>query len=300
MKKIYLLLLLIILFARVFSQQQPLYSQYMLNEFLLNPAIAGTDITSPVRLTFRQQWVGIKDAPSTQAISGHTLLKGGENIGAGGFIYHDKFGPVSQTGIHGAFSYHLKLSANTNLSFGLSMSAFQYAINESNLNIINPNDPAITGTSETVWVPDANFGLYLNNSHFYAGLSSTQLIQKQFNMNEYNLGSMVRHYYFTVGYKWALGENYLLTPSVLLKSTDFTPVQLDINARIDYKNYIWLAFSYRHKDASVAMIGLKKERFQFGYAFDYTLSGLASYSHGSHEIMIGYELIKPIIQKPLL
>jgi len=299
MKKIYIVLCLSLLIVKGFSQQQPLYSQYMLNAFLLNPAIAGTDETSPLKLTFRQQWVGIEDAPSTQAISGHTLLDALENCGVGGFIYRDKFGPVSQTGIHGAFSYHLKVAANTNMSFGLSMSGFQYVINESNLNIINPADPSITGKTESVWVPDANFGLYLRNPKFYLGVSSTQLIQKKFNLSAYNLGSMIRHYYFTSGYNWQINEHYILTPSLLLKTTEFTPVQMDINAQIFYKKLFLIAFSYRNKDASVAMIGFKKERFQFGYAFDYTLSKLSTYTHGSHEIMIAYELKKPIVQKPL-
>ncbi len=299
MKKVFLITFLFLFVIRAFAQQQPLYSQYMLNSFLLNPAIAGTDEASPIRLTLRQQWMGIENAPSTQAVSGHTLLKSLANCGVGGFVYRDKFGPVSQTGIHGALAYHLKLNSNTNLSFGLSISGFQYVIDESELNIINPNDPSITGKTETIWVSDANSGLYLSNPHFYVGFSSTQLIQKNLRINENNLSSMVRHYYLTSGYYLKLNDYYTLVPSILLKTTEFTPVQLDLNAQLNYKNLMFFAISYRPKDASIAMVGLKKERFQFGYAFDYTLSNISTYTHGSHELMIGYALTKPIIQKPL-
>lgn len=299
MKNIFLSFLVFVIASVAIAQQQPLYSQYMLNEFLLNPAIAGTDAGSPIRLTLRQQWTGIEGAPSTQAISGHTLLKSLENCGVGGFVYRDKFGPISQTGIHGAFSYHLKVASKSKLSFGLSMSAFQHVISEAGLNIIDAGDPSITGKKETVWVPDANFGMYLNNPKFYAGLSSTQLIQKRFSPEAYNMSQMVRHYYFTAGYHIDLGNSYILTPSVLLKSTAYTPVQLDVNARLNMKKNFFLAFSYRHKDASVAMLGIKKDRLQFAYAFDYTISGLNSYTHGSHEIMFGYDLTKNEVHKPL-
>ena len=290
MKKIFLVLILHFFYLISFSQQQPLYSQYMLNDFLLNPAIAGTTDDSPIRMTIRQQWVGIKNAPSTQAISGHTSISRLENCGVGGLVYHDKFGPSSQTGINGTFAYHIQVASETNLSFGLSLSAFQYKIDEEGLNIINPNDPAITGKVETKWAPDANFGLYLYHSKYYFGLSSTQLIQYSLFKGDFNDGKMVRHYYLTGGYKLQLGEDYELIPSILLKTTEQSPPQLDINAQILYMKTFWLALSYRNKDASVAMIGFKKDRFQFGYAFDYTLSNLSNYTHGSHEIMIGFDI----------
>ena len=76
MKKI-LIVTAILLTVMSFSkaQQMPLYSQYMLNGFLLNPAMAGNVDYIPLRLTVRQQWVGITDAPSTQAISGRSISR---------------------------------------------------------------------------------------------------------------------------------------------------------------------------------------------------------------------------------
>ncbi len=56
------------------SQQLPLYSQYMMNKFLLNPAIAGSDGYTSVNLTAREQWVGFSNAPRTHAISAQTRI----------------------------------------------------------------------------------------------------------------------------------------------------------------------------------------------------------------------------------
>ena len=49
------ILLLILLGIRAEAQQVSLYSQYLLNSFLLNPAIAGADGLTAVNLTTRQQ-----------------------------------------------------------------------------------------------------------------------------------------------------------------------------------------------------------------------------------------------------
>ena len=43
----------------------PLYSQYLYNKFLINPAHAGSDGYTSLNLTVREQWVGYAGAPRT-------------------------------------------------------------------------------------------------------------------------------------------------------------------------------------------------------------------------------------------
>ncbi len=294
MKTIIISILLISITIIGNSQQQSLFSQYLFNGFLINPAIAGSDSKSPIQLTAREQWAGIDGAPSTQAISGHTSLGLKESVGVGGYLYNDLFGPVSRAGIHGAFAYHINISPNTKLAFGLSLSVFQYKINENGLNIINANDVAITGKTEAALAPDANFGLYLYNNKYFVGLSSTQILSSKLNLNDaYNLSNVTRHYYFLSGYKFEISKSIDIEPSVLLKLTEYNPFQIDINAKIYYQKNYWLGFSYRTDDAMVVMLGLKLDRYKIGYAFDYTTSNLSNYTYGSHEIMLGIELSKP-------
>ena len=86
MKKISLIIFSLLVITSVLkSQQLPLYSQYMMNGFLLNPGITGSVEYVPVRLTVREQWAGLEDAPSTQALSTHALLSN-KHIGVGGYI----------------------------------------------------------------------------------------------------------------------------------------------------------------------------------------------------------------------
>jgi len=277
------------------AQQLPLYSQYMLNGFLMNPAQAGSVDYRPLRLTARQQWTGIDDAPSTVAISGHSMLKNNK-VGVGGYIYNDKFGPVSQTGIQASFAYHLNLNKNNSkLAFGLAVSAAQYSMDQRNFNlqVSDPTDQSVTGAKESSFIPDANFGMYLYNGKYFVGLSAAQLVQWKINVGTEGNNQLVRHYFVTAGYKFDLEKTIKgleFEPSILVKATESSPIQFDVNTKLYYKRNYWLGVSYRHQDAVIAMIGFKINQYFIGYAYDYTLSNIMNYSSGSHEIMIGINL----------
>ena len=73
-QKIYILLGLLLLGGAAGAQQQPIYSQYMMNPYLLNPAIAGYQGYTDFNFTAREQWLGYSDGPSTYAISGQTRI----------------------------------------------------------------------------------------------------------------------------------------------------------------------------------------------------------------------------------
>ena len=290
--KFFLLVVLSGLVFNSFSQQLPLYSQYMMNGFLLNPGIAGSVDYFPVVLTARQQWVGITDAPSTQAISTHMLLSN-QKFGVGGYLFNDKFGPVSRMGLQASFAYHLPLPGiDSKLGLGLSFKGFQYKLDETELILINEDDPAISKAVESTFVPDADFGAYLYNNNYFVGLAATQLIEFKIKLgdNIANENKMVRHYFLTGGYKFHLNETIDIEPSVLVKGTERTPFQLDFNIKGYFKKNYWLGFSYRTSNDIIAMLCVKVGKFYLGYAFDYTTTNIKNYSSGSHEIMIGFNI----------
>ena len=75
--KVFILAFIMVFLAMVpavKSQQLPVYSQYMMNSYLLNPAVAGHEGYTSLNLVAREQWIGLKDAPSTYAFSVQTRL----------------------------------------------------------------------------------------------------------------------------------------------------------------------------------------------------------------------------------
>ena len=116
------------------GQQLFRYTQYMVNPFLSNPAVAGTTPYSPIQATFRNQWAGFKDGPRTQVLSGHTALP--NRIGVGGMFYSDNTGgAIRQTGVEIAGSYTVDLNNFDAVSFGLGIMANQWSFDNAGLEV---------------------------------------------------------------------------------------------------------------------------------------------------------------------
>ncbi|GAI71448.1 unnamed protein product, partial [marine sediment metagenome] len=167
-----------------------------MNGFLLNPAVAGSDGYTTFNLTAREQWVGFENAPRTHAFSIQTrilkksfILKGTPvkrrsfkpstkgRVGVGGYIFNDRNGLVNRTGIQLTYAYHIWLK-ETQLSFGLSGSAFQFRVNDEELTFFDQREPLLSGgLRKVIYVPDANFGMYLLHNKYSAGFSVAQLFQ---------------------------------------------------------------------------------------------------------------------------
>lgn len=280
--------LILLLAAPAFSQQLPYHSQYMFNGYLLNPAVAGSTKELPIMLTFRNQWTGFTGAPLTMTLSAHGNFK--EKMGIGGALFHDQTGPTSRTGAMASYAFHVPMN-KTKLSFGLSALVFQYVMDKSELTTDAPEDNAIDGAVEKKIVPEANFGILFYGDKFHIGLSVPQLIQMKVDVGySGSMNKMTRHFFADAAYKFKVSNDFEIEPSFLFKATEAAPMQIDINAKVLYKELIWLGASYRSQESIIAMLGLKKSGFAFGYSYDITLTSIKKYSSGSHEIFLAYYL----------
>lgn len=293
MKKIFLILIAISFFTLAgFSQQIPLYSQYMFNKLLLNPAVTGNTDAIELRLTARQQWVGIEKAPSTQVISGHLRLNNG-TMGVGGVIYADRFGPESKIGLQGNYSYIIPVfNEEGRLSFGLSFQVFQYQMDYANFTFLDIDDSMLAYNKENSWRPESDIGIYLYGANYFAGISANQLIALPVKIggDEKELNKLVRHYNLMGGYNFSVGRDFNLEPSTLLKTSFKAPFQADVNIKGIYQKDYWLGFSYRTSGDIITMLGFTYKDFVFGLAYDLATSKLIHYQNGTFEIMLGYNI----------
>ena len=81
-------------------------------------------------------------------------------------------------------------------------------------------------------------------------------------------------------------EMYLI-PSMLVKS-NFTNIQFDISARVEYNNLFWAGISWRYQDAVAVFGGVNLKGFRIGASYDLTTSYLSKVSYGSIEVFFGY------------
>lgn len=303
------------------SQQLPVYSQYMLNSYLLNPAVAGHEGYTSLNLLAREQWIGLKDAPSTYAFSAQTrLLKNSfisrsanirrrrkiasrsGRVGLAGYVFTDFNGAFNRTGMQATYAYHIPFD-RSQLSFGLSVTGYQFSMNEDKMSWKDPDDQLLLDTRRSAFIPDANFGVYYTDRYMYVGLSAMQLFQSSLKLSDGDLGpgfKMVRHYFLIGGYRFEVNRDLVIEPSVLLKTTEKFMSQLDLNVKVLFNRQYWAGLSYRTGgsyslseesisgvgSSVIVMGGVKVDQYLFGYAFDYTLSAIGKRTWGSHEFMV--------------
>jgi type IX secretion system PorP/SprF family membrane protein len=141
----------IFIFISDYSMELPLYSQYMMNGFIFNSAMAGYDGYTSFSMITRQQWLGMQNAPQTVSISFQTrMLKRSyiiksrplrENkfiparsgrVGIGLNLFNDRNGYFSQSGFIMSYAYHIPFP-NSQLSLGVSGSLTQFRIDKSGI-----------------------------------------------------------------------------------------------------------------------------------------------------------------------
>lgn len=292
MKKIYttIIVCMCLMSFNTSAQQVMRRTQFGLNPYMLNPAVAGTQNQIPFFISYRNQWSGFKGAPTTMLASGH--FQGPKNSGFGAIIQRDDTGgAITETGLEVTGAYHIDLNNYDAVSFGLGLTASQYRFDNSSLVVYDQNDQALNNMqSEAHMNFDANFGMMIYGEDYYFGFSVPQIIQTKLKLEGPFSGQNknVRHYQFMGSYKYQLNEQFDIQPSALIKLTAITPAQIDLNLKVGFKEMVWAGFTYRHKDAVALNVGGFYENFVLGYSFDFTTSQARVLSPYSHEIVLGY------------
>ncbi|MDR1680081.1 MAG: type IX secretion system membrane protein PorP/SprF [Prevotellaceae bacterium] len=314
MKKLSLALLAVFFLpiSLIVAQEMPIYDQYHFNYYLINPAVAGADKCSHLMLTTKNNWIGM-DGPSTQALSFRTRITG-KNIGLGGYIYNDKTPNFRYVGGQATFAYHIPMSdgarylrdvkLDRQLSFGVSVKANNHAF-EAVEGTLNENiDPANTSFSELSL--NANVGVYYIDYGFFAGLSATNLIPYDLDNYGRQEPSNPLTAFLFVGYGFDLGDGNEIEPSVNFNYDANDNKQLELNLKYSSNNEVddlgyWAQLSYRHNMddgggkalSIIPIVGVRINKFQLAYAFNWTLNELANHNYGTHELMLAYSFCVP-------
>ena len=309
------------------AQQKPHYTQYVLNNYVLNPALSGIENYTDIKISHRHQWTGLLDAPVTTYLTIQAPIgKGdykttatsfpmeGENPrgkeywkeyeaskphhGIGLQVIDDKTGPLSNFSIFGTYAYHIGLSARTNLSAGIGIGMSRFGVNAAKLYFgpAYPVDPAVFGSGVLGKSQlDMNAGIWLYSADYFIGASVLQLMPQKldFSNNGVKLsdGKKVPHIFSTAGYRFLLNEDINVLPSVMVKYVDPAPLQAEANIKFMYRDFLWAGGTYRAQYGFAAMIGVNAlNAFQFSYSYDYSTTRLNTVSSGTHEVLIGFIL----------
>lgn len=290
MKKI-IVVFLIFVGASAHAQQDGLYSQYMQNPLVINPAYAGTYNMFSATALSRWQWVGMEGAPRTNAVSAHTSFW--ENrLGGGVILTNDQFGISNNTEAQGNLAYKLRLDDNDDhaLSFGMQVGIVNYNFNYNGLTFKSTEDPNFIPGRKTSSEPNFGAGMFYRNEKMFAGISAPKILNSEYMDGNTSIGQYRRHLFFTGGYLIDL-INVQIKPSFLVKYVDGAPVSIDVNGSVLLKDKLWLGASLRNLNSVVVMAQLQlNDNFRLGYSLDTPLNSVVKTSYGTHELMLNIDL----------
>lgn len=261
--------------------QEPLYSQYMLNPLVLNPAYAGHHEMTMLVATQKFQWVGIEGAPVTTAFSGHSPLPL-EKMGVGAAIIREEFGVNTNFEAQIMGSYKLNIGVNK-LSFGLMGSFNSFNLRYSKLTGVD-NDELFPDTDISLSQPNFGAGAMYTTEKYFAGISVPKMLAMDLEKNAVTQ-KYARHYYLTGGMIFKLSNGAIFKPSMLLRIVDDNvPTNYDLNASLLLRENLWLGISLRNSvqdlndalipNAVVAMAQIQiSDKVKVGYASDIPLQG---------------------------
>jgi type IX secretion system PorP/SprF family membrane protein len=292
--KIILFLTICLVFIKpVNAQQTSMYSQYMFNEYMINPAIAGTFNYFQFRGNFRNQWSKI-EGPQTMSISGYGPFKE-KRMGYGGYIFNDVTGPESRMSIGGTYAYNMKINDEWSISGGISFGMFMYSLDRSKIYYDTEiSDPVLASTNEKKTMLDATVGFYAWTPLYYVGLSAHQLLGNKYNLYEVDtiqgISRLTQHLYLTGGTYFRLNREFRIDPSALIKFTSPAVLQVELTAKLTYLNKAWFGLSYRTLNTVAVMAGYNHNNMiSLGLAYDISFSDISKYAGSTIEVMLVYK-----------
>jgi type IX secretion system PorP/SprF family membrane protein len=283
---------MMVIALNVFAQQTPQTNVYNYNRYSLNPAYAGEKGCTEIFFSHLNQWVKVSGAPVTSLLSANTRL--GKSWGVGANVLVDKIGMLQQVAASGSVSYGFTVANAHNIRFGLSAGYDQFRVNTDGAIAFDNNDVIVNGGSQSGSTINTEFGLMYQFKGLEFSASSKQVLESFSNFGYTGLNGygLRRHLIGLLAYRFKLNDNLSLKPSVLYKGIGNVN-QFDVNADLNYKNFISGGLGFRTGVGLIGRVGVNiQDLFFIGYAYESPMRNIASYSAGSHEVIIGLKLCK--------
>lgn len=284
-----------------YAQQRGVYTQYMFNGLVINPAYAGVDGPMSVSLIQRSQWTGVDGGPSTQTLAAHSLFRE-KHMGVGLTIVNDRIGIHRNLNALSNYAYHLTVGHDQYLSFGLQAGVHNRKSDYLSLIGDGNTDPRLHNPRFSHTSFDIGAGLYFRSRTLHVGLSVPEILPQRLRLSDsltIELGN--RTYFLFSKYRLSINESVDLEPSTLLKSLPGLPFSIDVNLNAIFYDALTVGVSYRSGESADLLLQAQiTPQLKFGYAYDHPVGEIARISNGSHEMMVSYlfKFIRSGIQSP--
>lgn len=278
--------MLAILFSpAVYAQQEPVYTQFGMNQSVFNPAYTVVNDVINIALMSRVQWVGLNGAPITNTLIGSTTFYKSKG-GAGLILHNNSYGVSTNLEIMGQAAYKVPVGLRGQLSVGIQGGYMNYRndftkIPEADL------DPLFGPVNESFSKPNVGMGVFYNAEFFYVGLSIPKFIN--YKSSTTDLLNYKRRFYGSAGVIAPLGpvhiKAYIL--SVMWKDN----FSFNLGGSVLMGETIWAGIFTRDLKAFGAMGQIElTDHLKAGLTVEMPSTQLVTGQYGSYEVFISWEM----------
>jgi type IX secretion system PorP/SprF family membrane protein len=291
MNRFILSILALIFPLHLLGQLFPLSDHYVYNTLVINPAFAGCHDALSATISYRDQWVGFKDAPKSYMLSIHTPIYN-DRIGLGLLIDKNSIGIFKETSFIGNYAYRVELyDGKLALGLGFGVTAYNIAWNE--LNATDADDVLLINNPASAILPTFSLGAYYYTRKYFIGISLPLLLSHEIDQStgKYKIKNNFSgyNYFFAGGYEVRINPRVKLLPSILIKYHPDNDIQIDYSTQINLNDRIWIGIGYRNKNILIGMFQCQiNYQLRMAYSYDFDLGSIGRYRNGSHEIVLNY------------
>ena len=271
----------------VFAQLKPVNAGYFVNEYLMNPAMAGREKIVNSTIGVRQQFNSFMGAPQTQFLVADVGFS--EKSGVGLKVYNDKAGLLRQTSLSLSYAYHLPVGNEKQLHFGFSNSLNSVHLDQE-LVTGDQNDPDMSDVNLRKTHIDADLGLaYTSKSiSIQAVFTNMAAVLRNTRKNEVNYSL----FYTAASYRFT-SEIGAFEPKIAFRGIKGFDNILDLGADFKFKstatNQLHLFGIYHSSNNASFGFGISpNDKFTFNSSYTMGTKALRNYTSGDFEVNVGY------------
>lgn len=269
----------------------PVRNSLMFNQHVINPTFSFVRQQHKyINFSNKREWVQFEDAPETY-IFGYSG-RFAENIGAGISLFQQNYGVLTTFGGVANFAYNIRLNADSNLTFGLNVGAYNSGLNSGNV-VTNFPDPSLNNIPSNFLLtinPGINygieffdFGVSINNLALY-NINTSELIQdnpeQSFQAHMMYTGYMGNYGFFSESRFSGLIRSEFKTDQTVVSGLAMLLLPKGIWAQVGYN-------SFYGASGGLGLNITKEIAIEYNYEKD--MANQAFFGP-SHEITIAYKL----------
>ena len=277
-------------------------TQYWTVPSYYNPGSIGNVDFIHITAGSKLQWIGVKHAPMDfLALADMPFKFLNKRWGVGLLLQQENVGLFSGQTVAAQLAWKKKMLGGT-LSVGVQVGLLNQTFKGDSTRVPE-NDLAHTSADDAIpkgvvngKALDMAAGVTFTHKWFWVSASATHITSPTIDLkageNEEDLYEFTtgRYFYLMAGSNIPIKNTlFEIQPSVFAK-TDTKFWQAEATLRVRYNKFLSGGFAYRHKDAVSAMFGAEFKNFFVGYAFDYPISSMNKATHGSHELILNYNV----------